>query len=79
MQAFYGSDAEDGAQDSDADLSSLRWRLIRALRDGSQALDDDSLKSYLRNAVVNQVAIDQPRYSGFKQAQEIDDKTSNGD
>jgi len=79
LQAFYGSDAEDGAQDSDADLSSLRWRLIRALRDGSQALDDDSLKSYLRNAVVNQVAIDQPRYSGFKQAQEIDDKTSNGD
>ena len=62
LQAFY---------DSDADLSSLRWRLVHALRDGSQSLDNESLRSYLRNTVVNQVAIDQPRYSGFKQALEL--------
>ncbi len=61
LQMFY---------DSDADLESLRWRLVHALRDGSQPLDDETLTSYLRNTVVNQVAIDQPRYSGFQQALE---------
>lgn len=58
------------AADNDADLENLRWRLVHALRDESQPLDDEFLKSYLRNTVVNQVAIDQPRYSGFQQALE---------
>lgn len=58
------------AADNDADLENLRWRLVHALRDESQPLDDKFLKSYLRNTVVNQVAIDQPRYSGFQQALE---------
>lgn len=59
LQAFYG--AND-------DLETLRWRLVNALRDGSQSLDDEALKSHLRQTVVNQIAIDQPRYSGFKTA-----------
>ncbi|MBD3649077.1 MAG: phosphotransferase family protein [Pseudomonadales bacterium] len=59
LQAFYKSDE---------DLESLRWRLVRELRDGSQPLDDEQLKEYLRNTVVNQIAVDQPRYSGFKRA-----------
>tara|TARA_R110002073_G_scaffold9980_5_gene49360 strand:+ start:709 stop:2118 length:1410 start_codon:yes stop_codon:yes gene_type:complete len=50
------------------DLSDLRWQLVRALRSGEQGLEDQSLKQYLRDTVVNQIAIDQPKYTGFKQA-----------
>lgn len=49
-------------------LGELRWALVSALRDGSQALDDEGLIEHLRNTVVNQIAIDQPRYSGFRTA-----------
>ena len=59
LQAFYGSDQ---------DLETLRWRLVNSLRDGSQSLDDDNLKAHLRQTVVNQIAIDQPRYTGFRTA-----------
>ncbi len=48
-----------------ASLDALRRRLSRALRDGSMALDTPGLADHLRATVVNQVAIDQPRYSGF--------------
>jgi len=64
LRVFYHADADDNR----TDLESLRWRLVHALRDGSQSLDEEPLKSYLRNTVVNQIAIDQPRYSGFHQA-----------
>ncbi len=46
----------------------LRWQLTTALRDGSMALDHPGLAEHLRTTVVNQVAIDQPRYSGFTAA-----------
>jgi len=59
LQAFYGSDE---------DLEALRWRLVNELRDGTQRLDDEHLQAYLRNAVVNQIAVDQPRYSGYRNA-----------
>ncbi|HIG44584.1 MAG: phosphotransferase family protein [bacterium] len=59
LQAFYGSNAS---------LAELRWKLVNSLRDGTQALDDQDLQSHLRQTVVNQIAIDQPRYSGFKTA-----------
>ncbi len=49
-------------------LASLRWQLVNALRDGTQTLDNDGLKSYLRNSTANQLAIDQPKYSGLKVA-----------
>ncbi len=52
----------------DESLSALRWRLTRALRDGSMALDTPGLAEHLRSSVVNQIAIDQPRYSGLKTA-----------
>ena len=50
------------------DLESLRWQLVNKLRDGSIPLDYPGLKEHLRTTVVNQTAIDQPRYSGFKTA-----------
>lgn len=51
-----------------ADLDTLRWRLTHGLCDGSIPLDHPGLAEHLRNTVVNQVAIDQPKYSGFKTA-----------
>ncbi|MFV2089660.1 MAG: phosphotransferase family protein [Pseudomonadales bacterium] len=51
--------------DVDGELADLRWQLVKALREGSIALDDGPLIEHLRATVVNQIAIDQPRYSGF--------------
>jgi aminoglycoside phosphotransferase (APT) family kinase protein len=50
------------------DLPALRWQLVSALRDGSMPLDRFGLAEVLREAVVHQAAIDQPRYSGFRHA-----------
>ncbi len=51
-------------------LGDLRWQLVHALRGGDMPLDSAELQAHLRNAVVNQIAIDQPKYTGFKQALE---------
>ncbi len=59
LQALFGVEAE---------LDVLRWRLVAGLRDRSIPLDLPGLAEHLRTTVVNQVAIDQPRYSGFKTA-----------
>ena len=53
---------------ADDGLEALRWRLVHALREGSMPLDHPGLAAHLRETVVNQVAIDQPKYSGFKTA-----------
>jgi len=50
------------------DLESLRWSLVRRLRENRIALDHPGLAETLRESVVNQAAIDQPSYSGFKTA-----------
>jgi aminoglycoside phosphotransferase (APT) family kinase protein len=50
------------------DLEELRWRLVHALRDGTMPLDGPGLAEHLRATVVNQVAIDQPKYSGLRTA-----------
>jgi aminoglycoside phosphotransferase (APT) family kinase protein len=50
------------------DLETLRWSLVRRLRDNEIALEHPELAATLREAVVNQVAIDQPNYSGLKTA-----------
>ena len=50
------------------DLEALRWRLVQQLRDGSMRLDAAGLGDHLRLTVVNQLAIDQPNYSGLKTA-----------
>ena len=49
-------------------LAELRGELVRRLRDGEISLDNETLTHHLRQTVVNQVAIDQPKYSGFKTA-----------
>ncbi len=50
------------------ELAALRAELCARLRDGSAALDDPTLQTHLRLSVADQVAIDQPRYSGLATA-----------
>jgi len=59
LRALFGEAGE---------LPALRWKLVHGLRDGTIALDRPGLAELLREAVVNQVAIDQPGYSGLKTA-----------
>jgi hypothetical protein len=49
----------------DGALEALRRELALALRAGRMPLDHPGLAEHLRATVVNQVAIDQPRYSGL--------------
>ena len=51
---------------SSDDVNALRWQLVNGLRNGEIALDHPGLAEHLRATVVNQVAIDQPKYSGFR-------------
>jgi aminoglycoside phosphotransferase (APT) family kinase protein len=46
-------------------LENLRWRLVNGLRNKDISLDHPGLAEHLRHTVVNQTAIDQPKYSGF--------------
>ncbi|MCH1550642.1 MAG: phosphotransferase family protein [Pseudomonadales bacterium] len=56
---------------ADEDLDTLRWRLVYGLRDESIALDTPGLSEHLRATVANQVAIDQPKYSGLTAARQF--------
>ena len=49
-------------------LEELRWQLVNALRLGEIELDHPGLAEHLRQSVVNQIVIDQPKYSGFRNA-----------
>jgi len=51
-------------------LENLRWDLVNALRSGAMPLDEPDLARHLRQTVVTQIAIDQPKYSGYKTALE---------
>ena len=53
---------------SDKGLGALKRRLVTALRDQQISLDNEALQNHLRQTVVNQIAIDQPKYSGLKKA-----------
>ena len=54
--------------DAEGSLLELRWKLVRAIREDAIGLGDTGLHDHLRATVVNQIAIDQPKYSGFKTA-----------
>ena len=57
--------ADGSTAGPDSSLDQLRRALSTGLQDGPIALDLPGLAEHLRSTVVNQVAIDQPRYSGF--------------
>lgn len=52
----------------DGSLNDLRWHLVRGLRGGEIDLQLPGLAEHLRQTVANQVAIDQPKYSGLATA-----------
>ena len=54
--------------DADGPLLELRWKLVHAIREDAIGLHDTRLHEHLRATVVNQIAIDQPKYSGFRTA-----------
>ena len=58
----------DFCHSDETDLQSLRWQLVNGLREGSVALDAPGLADHLREAIVNQINIDQPRYPGLATA-----------
>ena len=53
---------------SEQGLAELREQLVQQIRTGKIELDNVELTDHLRNTVVNQLAIDQPRYSGLATA-----------
>ena len=59
LRHYYGSTAP---------LGDLRVQLSDDLRTGKIPLSDATIQQHLRSTVVNQIAIDQPNYSGFKRA-----------
>lgn len=52
----------------EGEVMELRWKLTQALRDGDLSLDHPGLIFHLRTTVINQLAIDQPRYSALATA-----------
>jgi hypothetical protein len=52
----------------EGEVMALRWKLTQALRDGDLPLDHPGLAAHLRKTVINQLAIDQPRYSALATA-----------
>jgi hypothetical protein len=57
---------------SDESLATLRALLCVGLRDGSIELDRPGLADHLRTTATNQLAIDQPKYSGLAVALSYD-------
>lgn len=55
-------------ESSTQSLLDLRWQLCRELTAGSMNLDSEQLQNHLRMTTANQVAIDQPKYSGLRTA-----------
>jgi len=56
----------------EGEVMALRWKLAQALRDGDLTLDHPGLAAHLRNTVINQLAIAQPRYSALATALSFD-------
>lgn len=54
----------------EADLETLRRRLVQDLGEGRILLDDAKIQEHLRLTVMNQLAIDQPGYASLRQALE---------
>ncbi len=54
----------------EADLEGLNLALADAIREGRIALDDPALIEHLRATTIDKVSIDQPHYSGLRDALE---------
>ena len=52
----------------DGDFTTLNHHLCEAIRSGDIADDDPAMLAHLKATAVDQVRIDQPNYSGLRQA-----------
>lgn len=68
MGSAVGPAEQGSAADPTEQVTEMRWKLVKCLRDGSMPLNQPGLAEYLRDSVVHQVAIDQPSYSGYRHA-----------
>ena len=74
LKALFGLDKTDAGaspthnQVDEQELGKLRWKLVNGLRDGTIGRSIPGLADHLRSVVTNQVAIDQPKYSGLSAA-----------
>ena len=51
-------------------LDELNRELCRRIRNGDLAIDDAALVAHLRTTTLDKVAVDQPKYSGYRRALE---------
>ena len=56
--------------DTDGTLDELNRELCGRIRDGELDLDSPGLLEHLRETTLTKVAIDQPKYSGYRRALE---------
>jgi len=57
---------------SDGSLDDLNRELCRRIRSGDLDLDTPGLVAHLRRTTLDKLAVDQPRYSGYRRAVEED-------
>ncbi|HCL48949.1 MAG TPA: hypothetical protein DHW86_05475 [Rhodobiaceae bacterium] len=53
----------------DGDLATLNRKLCEKIATGEMDLSNDALKNHLIRVTMGKIAIDQPRYQGYKTAQ----------
>ncbi|MEE2673409.1 MAG: DUF6285 domain-containing protein [Myxococcota bacterium] len=76
-QLELGPDAEVAEQERlgallgiQGSLDELNRELCRRIRSGDLAIDDGGLVSHLRATTLDKLAVDQPKYSGYRRALE---------
>ncbi len=55
---------------TEGSLDELNRELCRRIRSGDLALDEPGLIAHLRTTTLDKVAVDQPKYSGYRRALE---------
>jgi len=76
-QLELGPDAEVAEQERlgallgiQGSLDELNRELCRRIRSGDLAIDDGGLVGHLRETTLDKLAVDQPKYSGYRRALE---------
>ncbi len=76
-QLELGPAADAGEEDrlrallgTSGSLDEMNRELCRRIRSGDLAVDDSGLIAHLRTTTLDKVAVDQPKYSGYRRALE---------
>ncbi len=76
-QLELGPEAEEGERarlrallGTEGSLDELNRELCRRIRSGDLALDEPGLIAHMRTTTLDKVAVDQPKYSGYRRALE---------